>query len=146
MQADWETPVRADWVDVLDRAVAGCDDPPVLVGHSSACALVAHWVAGGARHPVHGALLVAPSDPECAAYPKGPTGFAPMPLLPLPFPSVVVTSDDDEVVSLPRARAFAAAWGSRLVVLRGAGHVNARSGFGPWPEGRALLDELRSAR
>jgi predicted alpha/beta hydrolase family esterase len=143
VQADWETPRCADWVAVLDQAVAACARPPVLVGHSSACALVAHWSAARPGHTVHGALLVAPSDPDSPQYPEGPTGFAPMPLVRLPFPSVVVTSDSDVYVSLPRARRFADAWGGRLVVLADAGHVNAAAGFGEWPEGLALLAELR---
>jgi predicted alpha/beta hydrolase family esterase len=60
----------------------------------------------------------------------------------LPFPSVVVASTDDPFASLDRSRAFAAVWGSRLVTLERAGHINADAGFGPWPEGRRLLDEL----
>ena len=43
---------------------------------------------------------------------------------------------------MARAAAFAAAWGSRLVTLDRAGHINAEAGYGPWPEGRRLLDEL----
>lgn len=144
VQADWETPRCADWVAVLDDAVARSPAPPVLVGHSTACALVGHWAATGPARLAHGALLVAPSDTEAASYPKGPTGFAPMPLGRLPFPSVVVTSDDDVYVTLARARRFAEAWGSRLVVVPGAGHVNADAGFGEWPEGAALLQALRA--
>jgi hypothetical protein len=34
--------------------------------------------------------------------------------------------------------------GSRLVNLGLAGHINVESGFGPWPEGEALLAELRA--
>jgi hypothetical protein len=68
-----------------------------------------------------------------------------MPMMRLPFPSIVVASTDDPFVSLDRATAFSTAWGSRLVVLERAGHINADSGHGPWPEGRRLLDELRAA-
>jgi predicted alpha/beta hydrolase family esterase len=28
------------------------------------------------------------------------------------------------------------------VTVERAGHINAESGYGPWPEGRRLLDEL----
>ncbi len=143
VQADWETPRCGDWVDVLDRAIAASPAPPVLVGHSTACALVGHWCAARPAREIRGAMLVAPSDTEAPSYPQGPTGFAPMPLARLPFPSVVVTSDDDAYVTVARAREFASAWGSRLRLLSGAGHINAASGFGAWPEGRAWLEELR---
>ena len=146
-QADWATPKCADWVTTLDSAVARVTGAVVLVAHSSACALVAHWAASGsAAHVarVGGALLVAPSDPEGADYPKGPTGFAPVPQEQLPFPSIVVASTDDIFVSLERARTYAKGWGSRFVSLEAAGHINSASGLGAWPAGHALLAELRN--
>ena len=142
MQDDWEGPRCADWVARLDAAVLATPDA-VLVAHSSSCALVAHWAGTGASGRVRGALLVAPSDPEAASYPAGPTGFAPMPLTRLPFPSVVVASTDDPYVTPERARTFAESWGSRLVTVGDAGHINSQSGLGDWPAGFALLQELR---
>ena len=145
-QADWATPRCADWVASLHAAVAALDGQAVLVAHSSSCALVAHWAA--AAPDVHvsrirGALLVAPTDPEGPNYPAGPTGFAPMPLRPLPFPSTVVASTNDGYVTMPRARAYAEAWGSAFVEAGAVGHVNGASGLGAWPAGYALLQRLR---
>lgn len=147
VQTEWDAPHREDWVACLDAALVSMDAPVVLVAHSTACLLVAHWAVGAspARHArVRAALLVAPSDPEGPAYPIGPQGFAPVPLVRLPFPTIVVASDDDPYARLARARAFVDAWGSRWVQLAGAGHVNAASGHGAWPEGWALLEELRA--
>jgi len=144
LQDEWDRPRCADWVARLDTAIAAHPDS-VLVAHSSACALVAHWAASGSAGRVKAALLVGPSDPEATSYPAGPTGFGPMPMHPLPFPSVVVASDDDPYVTLARARQFAAAWGSRLVTVAGAGHLNSASGLGEWASGFALLQELRGA-
>lgn len=146
-QDDWETPRCEDWVRNLDAAIARLTGEAMLVGHSSACALVAHWAA--VASPAHiarvrGALLVAPSDPARPSYPVGPVGFGPVPELRLPFPSVVVASADDEYVTLDRARAYAAAWGSRFVDVGAAGHINGASGLGTWPAGYALLEALRS--
>jgi hypothetical protein len=61
----------------------------------------------------------------------------------LPFPSVVIASTDDPYVTLHRAEAFAAAWGSELINIGRAGHINAASGHGPWPQGEAWLEKLR---
>jgi uncharacterized protein len=140
-QKDWDTPDCGEWVETLQRAVAADASPVVFVGHSTSCCLVAHWAA---RHPgnVRGALLVAPSDVEAPSYPAGPTGFAPMRLARLPFPSIVVASTNDEYVTLPRAAQFALAWDSRLEVLGPLGHINSASNLGSWPEGFALLREL----
>ncbi len=142
VQDDWEHPRCSDWVARLDEAALRTPDA-VLVAHSSACALVAHWVAGGAKGRARAALLVGPSDPEAESYPRGPVGFGPMPLIHLPFPSVVVASTDDPYVTVERAKAFAAAWGSRLTLVERAGHINSASGLGDWPAGYAFLEELR---
>ncbi|GGP24020.1 RBBP9/YdeN family alpha/beta hydrolase [Silvimonas iriomotensis] len=141
-QADWETPHCADWVSTLDTAIAACAEPPVLVGHSLACTLIGKWAEQHQR-PIKGALLVAPSDIEAPSYPEGTSGFGQMVTLRLPFPSIVVASSNDEYVTLPRARAFAANWGSEVVEVGPLGHINSSSNLGLWPEGFALLEKLR---
>lgn len=147
MQAEWERPHCPDWVAVLGQAIADAKQDVILVAHSSACALVAHWAASaapGLTQRVRGALLVGPSDPEGPNFPVGPTGFAPMPRSPLPFASTVVASDNDEYVSLDQARSFADAWGSTFVNVGAAGHINSASNLGAWPVGYALLEALRA--
>lgn len=144
-QRDWEIPDRQEWVETLHQAIVADPGPVVLAAHSLGCCLVAHWAA--AVHPhdggsVQGALLVAPSDVEAPSYPPGTTGFTPMPLARLPFPSIVVASTDDEYVGLARAERFAAAWGSRLEVVGPLGHINSASRLGSWPQGFALLRDL----
>lgn len=142
VQDDWLMPRLDDWLAVLDGQVRACASPPVLAAHSLACALVAQW-AKSSSAPVKGALLVAPADIDSPAHtPDEVRGFGPMPLARLPFPSIVVASSDDPFVTPARAAAFARAWGSRLVTLEGAVHINADAGYGPWPEGKQLLSEL----
>ena len=118
----------------------------MLAAHSAACAMLAHWAAANPTDAgkVRGALLVAPSDPAGPNYPKGPTGFDPVPLTRLPFRSIVVASHDDPYVTPGRAREYAAAWGAELVTLANGGHINVASGHGPWPEGLELLGKLRT--
>jgi uncharacterized protein len=140
-QRDWDTPDIAEWVERLHEQISASTMPAVLVAHSSACALVAHWAAAH-RGPVHGALLVGPSDPEAESYPKGTTGFSPMPLAPLPFRTIVVASTNDEYVTIERARFFAGRWGARFEIVGNSGHINSDSGLGRWPAGFALLKEL----
>jgi len=143
LQEDWLQPERDAWIARLDEAVERASGAVVLVAHSLGCALVAHWAARGAVTRVRGALLVAPADvdeirhvvPEVAS-------FAPLPLVRLPFPAIVVASATDPYVEPPRARAMARAWGARLVELGDAGHVNAEANLGDWHAGHALLDEL----
>ncbi len=142
VQEDWTRPRCEDWIRVLDEAVlAATKEPPVLVAHSTACALVGHWWARHKRR-ITGALLVAPSDTEGRSYPRGPQGFAQMPLHVLPFPTIVVASRNDPAVSFKRARFFAECWESELIDLGAAGHINEKSGYGPWLDGHKFLERL----
>jgi uncharacterized protein len=146
IQDDWETPHCADWVVRLDQALAYSGSEILLVAHSAGCALVAHWAVGCQQGQVRGALLVAPSDPDAPSFPVGATGFSPIPLLRLPFPSIVVASSNDPFVTVARARTFASAWDSEFVMIGEAGHINTVSGLGGWPEGLALLRNLRETQ
>lgn len=144
IQNDWEAPSFVDWAATLEETVARRHTEPVLAAHSLACTLVARW-AHETRRRVKGALLVAPSDVEAPSYPDGPIGFAPMPLGRIPFPTIVVASDDDPYVTLERARYFARCWGSQLVEVDGKGHLNSDSDLGLWPEGLALVRRLQGS-
>lgn len=146
IQDEWAAPRCGDWLARLNEVLNARSEPVVLVAHSAGCALVLQWSSSASSsglQQVRGVLLVAPADPDGPSFPRGPTGFGPMPLHALPFPSIVVTSTDDPYIDPERASEFADAWRSRFVLLQSAGHINAASGFGPWPEGLALLDSLR---
>src|ERR1700686_4673609 len=134
-QRDWDLPDRSEWVATLEMAVTDSPLPPVLAAHSLGCALVAQWSEDCGGQGVLGAFLVAPSDVEAPDYPVEGRSFSYMPLSKLPFPSIVVASSNDQYVSIERASEFAKAWGSRLVIIGDAGHINGKSGHGPWPEG-----------
>lgn len=142
-QQDWETPVAKDWVTRLNQEITAADGEVVLVAHSLACTLVTRWAQ---QYPqvrqVRGALLVAPSDTEAVSYPSGTSGFVPMSTQRLPFSSIIVASTDDPYVTHDRVKAFSQDWGSELVWVENAGHINGQTGYGPWPEGAELLFQL----
>ncbi len=135
-QDDWNDPDLARWAsrvrDSLDRAPG----PVWVVAHSFGCLASVRAVAAR-PHPVTGALLVAPADPDRVGAGKS------LPTAPLPFPSLLVASTTDPWLKLSTATLLANQWGSRLINLGAAGHINADSGYGPWPEGERLLRELQ---
>ena len=141
-QQDWETPVCEDWISMIDETIMEYPlQEVVLVAHSLANCTIAHW-ARKYNRKIKGALMVAPSDVEAPSYPPGTTGFMPMPLDKLPFPSIVIASSNDEYVSLSRAIQFADAWGSEFVNAGELGHINSYSNLGNWPFGYELLKKL----
>jgi hypothetical protein len=139
----WNTPHRNAWVTRLDEAIRRAEAPVVLAAHSLGCLAVAWWAQLSPQPygwPVAGALLVAPADADRAGVQRELAAFAPVPRIPLPFPSIVVASTDDPWVSSRRAHSMAADWGSLFVDAGEQGHLNAASGIGRWKEGEALLD------
>jgi predicted alpha/beta hydrolase family esterase len=136
---NWDHPELEDWIAALDQAVAAQAEPPLLVAHSLACLLVAHWAARGGP-AVRGALLVALPDPDGPAFPAEAASFREPPGAPLPFPALVIASTDDPYGSIGHAQQRAAAWRAGLVVPGALGHINGASGLGDWPLGLMLLE------
>lgn len=114
----------------------------MLVAHSLGCLTAAIWAGTRPSTEIRGALLVAPSDVDRPDCPDAIRNFRPVPTRALPFESVLVASSSDPYLSLERSRELARAWRSRWVGVGAAGHVNADAGFGPWPQGLALVEEL----
>lgn len=145
-QEDWLQPQRAAWVARLEQHIASAPAPIVLIAHSLGCVTLAHWAAQAtpallAR--VRGALLVAPADVERPGCPAVLQNFAPLPQRPLPFPSLLVGSDNDAAATPARALQLASQWGAEAVLLSGVGHINVKSGHCQWEQGFAYLYRLQ---
>jgi serine hydrolase len=148
---DRDAPERlscAAWVAALDRTLATIEGPVVLVAHSAGVAIVVHWARCHDRS-IKAALLATPPDfesPMPAGYPSLDTlresGWAPLPRDRLPFRSIVAASTNDPLGRFDLVADLAKSWGSGLVDLGAVGHLNPASGFGPWPQAQALVDEL----
>jgi uncharacterized protein len=142
IQQEWDEPNCVDWVTTIDQKISALDPSTViLIGHSLGCSTIAHW-ATRYKRMIKGALLVAPSDVEAPGYTFPTTGFAPIPTEKINFKTIVVASSNDPWVSLERAQYFSNNWGSEFINLGDAGHINASSGYGIWPEGLEILKTL----
>ena len=134
-QEDWDTPRIADWVGRIAEAVETARRPPVIVAHG--CGVVATVAAAprlGTR--LAGAFLVAPTDLAGRdLWPATDGGFAPVPMQALPFRSKVIGSSTDPFCPVERTQELGATWGADVSIIANAGHIDATSGHGPWPEG-----------
>lgn len=143
-QRDWDTPHRSWWLQRITDEVRQAPAPIVFAAHSLGCIALAHWCkqAPSEVAKIKGALLVAPADLDRKDSPPQLNDFKPVPKDLLPFPSILVASNNDPYLSLDRAHDIARAWGSRFVDIGAAGHINGDSGIGDWPEGKRLLRHL----
>lgn len=135
-QADWNQPGLPEWAARVRAAIDAQSEPVWIVAHSFGCLAT---VSAGLVCPtrIRAALLVAPADPERFG------AAAELPEERLAFPSLVVASNNDPWVKRSVAEHWAGVWGSRYRNLGDAGHINVESGYGAWPEGLALFQELR---
>lgn len=131
---------------LLDRVVQETPGELVLIAHSLGVLAVAHWAAfSTVPERVRGALLVAPPDPAHPEVHAVVRRFAPLPPGPLPFPALVVASENDPYAAFEWAEALADTWGAEFVTAGEAGHINTASGHGAWPDGEVLLSECLHA-
>lgn len=131
-QSRWSTPDIDGWLSAINRTLDECTRPAILIGHSLG-ALASYNAAFCHDRRISGVFLVAPAEPmrfelEHRVYP-----------LPLEVPSVVVASHDDPLMTFESAEIWASHWGSDMVDVGFAGHINAEAGFGPWPYGLNVL-------
>lgn len=147
---DWQVPQLGRWAGHVGEAIKVADGPVWLVAHSFGCLAA---VIAASIHPdrVAGAMLVAPADPERFA----DEGFRSRDEcsvarwlcdVRLPCPSLLVASTNDPWMNFASAAYWAERWGSRLYSLGAVGHVNIDSGFGPWPDGLAMLQAMQAAQ
>lgn len=141
VHASWTYPDQHEWVRELEAGIEAAGGEVVLVAHSLACLMVAHW-ADRARGRVRGALLVSVPDPDGPNFPADARHFGDLPMTPLPFRSIVVSSDNDPYGSPQHMKRCADAWGSDFVAVSGLGHINADSGLGSWAPGKAWLRQV----
>lgn len=135
VQDDWETPTLNPWAAAVARAIDRCASPPLVVAHSFGCLATLRATHLFERR-IAGALLAAPADPDKFGV------LAQLPSRRLPYPTILVGTNNDPWLKLTKAGLLAKRWGSEFVGLYNAGHLNAESGHGPWPEGYRLLRRL----
>jgi len=135
-QDDWARADLARWSQRIEMTLARHPRARwVAVAHSFGClALLRHLALGGAG--VQSALLVAPADPAKFGVAEA------LPQSALAIPSVLLASETDPWMRIDSARGWARVWGSQLVNLGDAGHINTESGFGPLPQAKSTVEQM----
>lgn len=143
VQDNWDNPILEEWLERLNEEIAQLTHPTIIVAHSLAVSLVLHWAETNTNKNIIGALLVAPADVDSPQHtPECIRNFSPIPTSKLPFPSIVVASENDPYASFERKKYFAEMWGSDFVNVGQQGHINSDSDLQYWEEGQQILKQL----
>jgi uncharacterized protein len=139
---DLDAPNLDAWLDGLRNTLYGLpEDGFDVLCHSLACQLWLHHAVLPSTTPRPARVaLVAPPSPNLDA--AEVASFFPVPLdvdavRRAADGTVLVSSDNDEHCPEGAAEAFGRPLKMPVTVIAGAGHLNADSGYGPWP---AVLD------
>jgi len=139
----WQSFWLKEFKNATNDKILQLDSPIVLVAHSLAVSLVIHWAKKYKNPNIKGALLVAPADVDSPSHtPDVVRDFSAMPTSKLSFPSIVVASENDDFVSLDRAKYFSEQWESDFINLGLKGHINSDSNLKSWKEGQLILEKL----
>lgn len=135
-------------VAALDAALNTIEGEVVIAAHSAGCLMVAAWARNPTR-AVRGALLATPADVENPLPPGYPSledltanGWCPISRERLPFPAIVVASNNDPLGPFDRVAELAHSWGARLHDAGDVGHLNPPAGYGPWDEALPLIVQV----
>jgi predicted alpha/beta hydrolase family esterase len=143
IQDNWDEPQLEEWLDRLDENIQKLEEPTILVAHSLAVSLVMHWLSQNNSQNIVGAMLVAPADVDSSEHtPDFLRHFSPIPTQAVPFPSLVIGTENDTYMSLERATELANYWGSDFINIGQKGHVNSDSNLEYWEEGQNYLQQL----
>jgi predicted alpha/beta hydrolase family esterase len=140
VQDDWEKPELDAWRRRIVEEVARAPRPVILVAHSLGVLAAVQAAPLLAKEPtrgkVRGGFFVAPPSATVLANLEAvdPAFLAP-PGEPLPFPSLIIASQDDPYSSFADSEELARTLGAELADAGCSGHINIESGHGPWPEG-----------
>ncbi|MDZ5458544.1 RBBP9/YdeN family alpha/beta hydrolase [Azohydromonas lata] len=136
-QDDWDTPDLPRWAQRVDDTLrqaggARC----IAVAHSFGCLALARCLALRPDAPIAAVFMAAPAEPD-------KFGVAPLlPRRPLGVPGLLVASDTDPWMQADSALGWAGRWGMETLNLGDAGHINAESGFGPWPLAQRWVEAM----
>lgn len=138
-QHRFDEPDLARWSERIGSVLAAEDpaQPWLAVAHSFGVLALAQHLAQQPASPIRAALLVAPADPD---------RFGVADVLPqhrLDRPLTLVSSDNDPWMRPENARRWAQRWGAHTHALGRVGHINAESGFGPFPLALRWVEQAR---
>jgi predicted alpha/beta hydrolase family esterase len=151
---NWDEPILAYWAENVRNSIDKCNGKVWIIAHSFGC--LAAILAGIDRYKnIAGAMLVAPADPERftlggvleeSELDGSESIRSLIPTHPLPFPTLVIASDDDPWMQASKVQLWSDIWNSEFISLPSAGHINTASGFGPWDAGLTLFNNFQVAQ
>ena len=138
-QRDFSQPDQARWSERIQTRLDHAGEGEwIAVAHSFGCLALAHFLQQHPDAPIREALLVAPAEPDKFGLSER------LPHQRLPCPTALIASQNDPWMSAASALRWATRWGSSYSNLGLVGHINAESGFGPFPLAKRWVEAARA--
>ncbi len=138
-QRDFSQPDLDRWADRIQSRLSHAGDGEwIAVAHSFGCLALAHYLRQHPDSPVREVLFVAPAEPDKFGLSER------LPHQRLGRPSSLIASQNDPWMSAASALRWATRWGSSYSNLGLVGHINAESGFGPFPLAKRWVEAARA--
>lgn len=137
-------PVRADWLDCLEKTVGTIDENTFFVAHSLGCVTTLFFL-GEQKEKAGGLILVAGFSekltviPELELYTSVPVNFENIKKIVSPI--TVFASEQDYIVPFELTKRMAENLDAKLISMPNSGHFMQEDGFETFP---ALLTELET--
>jgi len=137
-----DKPDLSKWADIITEIARNCARPIVVIAHSWGIPAVMYALPH-LGEKICGGFFVCPPDingsdekseraADVRSYPHSP----------LPFPSIVIASRNDLSGNYEKTERLAAEWRSLFMDAGDSGHIDAESGYGPWPEGLMVFSQF----
>ncbi|MFN3303556.1 MAG: RBBP9/YdeN family alpha/beta hydrolase [Roseateles sp.] len=142
-QCDPSRPELERWAERIQRTLEVAETSNqagawLAVAHSFGCLALARHLADHPDSPIREALFVAPADPDRFGLAEA------LPHHRLPCRSRLIASSNDPWMSAASAARWAHRWGAGYSNLGAVGHINAESGFGPFPAAKSWVEAARA--
>lgn len=126
------SPKRHQWIEKTKRYLE-VFRPETVICHSLGSILWLHLCHEGSITPIKRLLMVTPPHIHCDIPDIASFFPAPIPKTLKAEESLLVTSTNDPYMNTEQALAMQKALAIPMKMLENVGHINEKSGFGPWP-------------
>lgn len=133
------------WLNNIQSAISAAPNPVIFIAHSlGVLAAIQASINMPEKTKIKGGFFVAPPSLKKLDTINKTKNLPPYPEEKLPFPSLVISSENDKFAIFQDIKNLSQKWGSLHINAGNSQHLAADTGHGPWPEGLLIFSNFLS--